>query len=247
VAPALYWDTDEPYHYVRLYRARRDGQDHELLIVGGEDHHTGQGGDAPLRWDRLERWARERWPRARKREFEWSGQVLEPVDGLAFIGRNPLDHANVYVATGDSGNGMTHGTIAGMLLADLIVGRENPYATLYDPSRRSVLALKEWIVEAATSTAPYSEWLTAGDVESVDDVRAGEGAVIRRGLRKIAVYRRPSGELVQLSATCPHLGCIVEWNASEKSWDCPCHGSRFTAEGRVVNGPALSDLSRHEG
>jgi Rieske Fe-S protein len=179
--------------------------------------------------------------------MQWSGQVLEPVDGLAFIGRNPLDHDNVYVATGDSGNGMTHGTIAGVLLTDLIMGRENRWTTLYDPARRSVRAIKEWIVEAATSTAPYGEWLTRGDVGSIDAIAPGDGAILRKGLRKIAVYRRASGEVVQLSAVCTHLGCIVEWNSSEKTWDCPCHGSRYTAEGRVVNGPALSDLARHEG
>jgi glycine/D-amino acid oxidase-like deaminating enzyme/nitrite reductase/ring-hydroxylating ferredoxin subunit len=245
VEKALFWDYADPYHYVRLQALGRDGA--EVLIVGGEDHHTGQADDADRRWASLERWARERWPMAGEVEFHWSGQVMEPVDGLAYIGRNPLDADNVFIATGDSGNGMTHGTIAGILLTDLIQGRPNPWATLYDPSRKSLRSAPEWVVEATRSTAPYAEWVTPGEVSSVDEVPVGEGAVLRRGLHKTAVYRDPAGRVVELSAVCPHLGCIVDWNHGEKTWDCPCHGSRFTAEGRVVNGPALGDLSPVEG
>lgn len=237
---ALYWDYADPYHYVRLQTVRPGA--HEVLIVGGEDHHTGQADDAEVRWSRLERWARHRWPMAKEVEFRWSGQVMEPVDGLAYIGRNPLDADNVFIATGDSGNGMTHGTIAGILLTDLIQGRPNPWAALYDPSRKSLRAAKDWVKEAAQSSAPYAEWLTPGEVASVDEISAGEGAVLRRGLTKVAAYRHPSGHVVELSAVCRHLGCIVAWNSAEKTWDCPCHGSRYTAEGRVVNGPATTDL-----
>ena len=244
VERALYWDYDEPYHYVRLQRPR--GAAHEVLIVGGEDHHTGQKDDGEERWARLEGWTRQRWPMAQEVEFRWSGQVMEPVDGLAYIGRNPLDADNVYIATGDSGNGMTHGTIAGMLLADLIQGRGNPWAGLYDPARMTPRATAEWIVEATHSSAPYAKWLTPGEVSSVDEIRPGEGALLRRGLTKVAVYRDPSGALVERSAVCKHLGCFVEWNSTEKSWDCPCHGSRFTADGRMVNGPAPEDLSPAE-
>jgi Rieske Fe-S protein len=239
VEKALYWDYADPYHYVRLQSL---GQSGEVLIAGGEDHHTGQKDDAEARWDRLERWTRERWPMAGEVEFRWSGQVMEPVDGLAYIGRNPLDEDNVFIATGDSGNGMTHGTIAGILLTDLIQDRANPWATLYDPSRKTLRAVKHWAVEAAHSTAPYADWVTPGEVSSVEDVAPGEGALLRRGLTKVAVYRDPSGRVVERSAVCRHLGCFVEWNSGEKTWDCPCHGSRYTAEGRVVNGPATTDL-----
>jgi glycine/D-amino acid oxidase-like deaminating enzyme/nitrite reductase/ring-hydroxylating ferredoxin subunit len=244
VERALYWDYDDPYHYVRLQSV---GAKEEVLIVGGEDHHTGQADDAEARWNRLERWARKRWPMAKEVAFHWSGQVMEPVDGLAYIGKNPLDEDNVFVATGDSGNGMTHGTIAGMLLTDLIQGRANPWATLYDPSRKTLRATKDWVVEAAHSTAPYAEWVKPGEVSSVDEIKAGEGAVLRRGLTKVAAYRDPTGRVVELSAVCRHLGCFVEWNSGEKTWDCPCHGSRYTAEGRVVNGPATTDLPPVEG
>ena len=245
VERALYWDYADPYHYVRLQTVAPAS--HDVLIVGGEDHHTGQADDAETRWSRLERWARHRWPMAKELEFRWSGQVMEPVDGLAFIGRNPLDADNVFIATGDSGNGMTHGTIAGVLLTDLIQGRANPWASLYDPSRKSLRAVKDWAVEAAHSTAPYADWLRPGEVSSVEEIAPGEGGILRRGLSKVAVHRDASGRLVERSAVCRHLGCLVEWNSGEKTWDCPCHGSRYTAEGRVVNGPASTDLPPAEG
>ncbi len=134
VSKALYWDTADPYHYVRL-QADSSNQAEDLLIVGGEDHKTGQADDADERYARLEAWARERFPTIWDVAFRWSGQVLETIDGLAFIGRNPRDAPNVFIASGDSGMGMTHGTIAGLLLTDLILGRANPWAALYDPAQ----------------------------------------------------------------------------------------------------------------
>jgi Rieske Fe-S protein len=174
--------------------------------------------------------------------FRWSGQVLEPADGLAFIGRNPMDKDNVYVATGDAGTGITHGTIAGWLLTDLIVGRANAWTDLYEPSRKSLRAVGEYAKENAHSAAAYAGWLKRGDVEAVEEIKPGEGAIVRRGLHMVAACRDASGKLTELSAVCPHLGCIVEWNTSERTWDCPCHGSRFHADGHVVNGPAQSGL-----
>jgi len=139
---ALYWDTEEPYHYVRL-QPGDEGMD--FVLVGGEDHKTGQANDGNERFARLEQWTRERFPQMGEVEYRWSGQVMEPVDGLAFIGRNPLDDDNVYIATGDSGQGMTHGTIAGMLLTDLIVGRPNPWTAVYDPARKPVMGVVNFI------------------------------------------------------------------------------------------------------
>jgi Rieske Fe-S protein len=167
---------------------------------------------------------------------------MEPVDGLAFIGRNAGSN-HLYIATGDSGNGMTHGTISGMLLADLIIGRDNPWRKAYDPARKSLKAAAEFTKENANVAAQYADWLTLGDVNGVQEVAAGEGAVIRHGLNKIAVYRELNGALSALDASCPHLGCIVQWNSAEKTWDCPCHGSRFDKKGQVVSGPAISGLS----
>ena len=174
----------------------------------------------------------------------WSGQIMEPIDGLAFIGRNP-GQDNVYIATGDSGNGMTHGAIAGLLISDLILGRENPWKSLYEPSRKSLRSIASFASENLNVAGQYKEHLTGGDEESVTAIASGTGAILRRGMRKIAVYRDEEGGLHHLSATCTHLGCVVEWNDSEKTWDCPCHGSRFDKkDGHVLNGPAVRALPR---
>jgi Rieske Fe-S protein len=172
-------------------------------------------------------------------EFVWGGQVMETIDGLAFIGRNPMDADNIYVATGDSGMGMTHGAIAGMLLSDLILGKENPWATLYDPTRKSLRGADTFAKENLNVAVQYGAWLTGGEVGSVDEIAAGSGAILRRGLSKVAVYRDDQGQLHERSAVCTHLGCIVQWNPAEKTWDCPCHGSRFNHGGQPINGPAL--------
>ncbi|HYD49127.1 MAG TPA: FAD-dependent oxidoreductase [Terriglobales bacterium] len=243
VPAMLLWDTEDPYHYVRLQSASDD--DHDLLIVGGEDHKTGQADDAADRYQRLENWTRQRFPQVESFAYRWSGQVLEPVDGLAFLGPNPLDK-NVYIATGDSGHGMTHGTIAGILLTDLITGKENPWAAVYDPSRKSLKAFTELARENLNVALQYTDHLTGGDVGSVEEIRAGSGAIVRRGLKKIAAYRDEHGVLHERSAICTHLGCVVQWNSGEKSWDCPCHGSRFATDGHVVNGPATAPLAKVE-
>ena len=238
IPPGLYWDTTDPYHYVRLQRYGTD----EYLVVGGEDHKTGQDDDPTPRYDRLVAWTRERFPAAGEVVTRWSGQVIEPADGLAFIGRNPGDE-NVYIATGDSGQGMTHGTIAGMLLTDLILGRDNPWAALYDPARKPTGELREYLKENLNVAKYYGEWLTPGDVKSADAIPPGEGAVLREGLTKVACYKDASGALTRRSAVCPHLGCFVHWNKVEKSWDCPCHGSRFQPDGTVIHGPSISNLA----
>lgn len=248
VTRALYWDTPDPYHYVRVEsinaKVKETGQteEYDLLIVGGEDHKTGQADDAGRRFAALERWTRTRFPMIEEVEFQWSGQVMEPIDSLAFIGRNPMDEDNVFIATGDSGNGMTHGTIAGMLLTDLIMGRENEWATLYDPTRKTLRALPEFASENLNVATQYAELITPGDVDSVKEIKPNDGAIIRHGLKKVATYRDETGALHERSAVCVHLGCIVAWNSKEKTWDCPCHGSRYDAYGKVFQGPANSNL-----
>jgi glycine/D-amino acid oxidase-like deaminating enzyme/nitrite reductase/ring-hydroxylating ferredoxin subunit len=245
----LLWDTEDPYHYIRLQTVKDDegNASHDVLIVGGEDHKTGQADDYDERFRCLEEWTRERFKEAGAVEYRWSGQVMEPVDGLGFIGRNPGDADNVYIATGDSGNGMTHGTIAGLLISDLIIGRENEWATLYDPARLSLRAGVEYARENLNAAAQLTDYVTPGEVESADEVEAGSGAVVRRGLKKVAVYRDDSGALHEFSAVCVHLGCIVDWNDKEKTWDCPCHGSRYSpTDGHAVNGPAISGLGPAE-
>jgi glycine/D-amino acid oxidase-like deaminating enzyme/nitrite reductase/ring-hydroxylating ferredoxin subunit len=242
VNKALFWDTLDPYHYVRLTNDEAAGAGQtELLIVGGEDHKTGQEDEAD-RFECLQAWARERFPEAGELVYQWSGQVLEPVDGLAFIGRNPLDADNVFIATGDSGNGMTHGTIAGMLLTDLITGRDNQWAELYNPARVKLLAASEFLSENLNVAAQYIDHLRGGDVDNYREIEPGEGAIVSHGLQKLAVYRDEQGRVHECSAICPHLGCVVQWNRVEKSWDCPCHGSRFDPLGVVLNGPANVNL-----
>ena len=243
VTKALYWDTVDPYHYVRVQSvSSEDGDHYDVLIVGGEDHKSGQADDGDQRHSRLEAWARERFPMIEGIEFRWSGQVMEPVDGLAFIGRNPGAPQNVYIATGDSGMGMTHGTIAGILITDLIMGRECAWTPLYDPSRKTLRASLEYVRENINVAAQYEDYLTGGDVGSPEEIAQSDGAIIRRGMLKLAVYRDEQGILHERSAVCPHLGCIVSWNSLEKTWNCPCHGSSFDRYGRVINGPANCDL-----
>ena len=242
VTRALYWDTGYPYHYARLQDAAAIGDgDDEILIIGGEDHRTGQTDDTTAHEMRLESWARERFPFITDIPYSWAGQVMQSIDGLAFIGHNPMDKDNVYVVTGDSGTGMTYATIAAILITDLIEGRKNPWQPLYEPSRKSLRAAPSYARAAARMVAQYAEWMTPG-VRNADEVRPDSGAVVQEGLGKVAAYREPNGTLHRMSAVCQHLGCIVRWNATEKSWDCPCHGSRYDRFGAVITGPANSDL-----
>jgi glycine/D-amino acid oxidase-like deaminating enzyme/nitrite reductase/ring-hydroxylating ferredoxin subunit len=237
---ALYWDTADPYHYVRLQHV--DGE--PVLIVGGEDHRTGETpGRDPF--DELLAWTQSRFS-VGEVLHRWSGQVLEPVDGLGYVGRSPGNDDNVFLITGDSGQGMTNSTLGGMLVRDLILGVENPWARLYDPSRITlrldpVAAYGRANLEVAMH---YGEWVTGAVISrKVDDIAPGSGAVVRRTGKPIAAYRDSAGALHMRSAVCTHLGCIVHWNQKETSWDCPCHGSRFAPTGEVLNGPASAPLA----
>ncbi|HEV7990208.1 MAG TPA: FAD-dependent oxidoreductase [Gemmatimonadaceae bacterium] len=241
VYDALYWDTPDPYHYVRLQPI-----DHarDALIVGGEDHKTAHEDDAGERFSCLEEWTRARWPVVQERIAQWSGQVLETNDYLAFIGKNPDGAEHVWIATGDSGMGMTHGTIAGLLLPTLLDGRAHPWAKEFDPKRITLHGreLGELAKENVDVAVQFGDYVTPGQVSDVDSIPRGEGRVIRRGAHKIAAFKDDAGVVHERSAACTHMRCIVDWNTAEKSWDCPCHGSRFDPYGKVLNGPALADL-----
>ena len=252
IKKALWWDTGNenvewvsyPYHYARL---QTYDEENDLLIVGGEDHKTGQEDAEDLtqedRYNKLISWTKERFPSAGEIVYKWSGQVLEPVDGIAYLGKNPGDE-NVYIITGDSGNGMTHGTIGGMLVCDLITGNENEWEKVYDPGRISIKATGDYLKEVGNMAAQYGDYLKAGDIKSQKELANGEGAVMNVGLHKVAVFKNEEGKVEAYTAICPHLGCVVQWNEGEKTFDCPCHGSRFTNEGVVINGPALSNLEK---
>lgn len=240
VPDALLWDTLDPYHYVRV--ATAGGA--TWLLVGGEDRKTGQDDAPAVRLEVLESWAREHFPMALDVGHRWSGQVIEPIDGLAFIGRNPGLSDNVHVVTGDSGNGLTHGTIAGMLIGDTILKGDSPLRALYAANRRNLRAADTYLRENLNFVPYYAEWVSDGEIEGLGELSKGEGAVLRKGLHKIAAWRDDTGGLHLHSAVCPHLGCVVHWNGAERSWDCPCHGSRFDAtDGHRLNGPAMRGLA----
>lgn len=241
---ALYWDTADPYHYVRV---QPSGPGRDLLIVGGEDRRAGEGPRGSEPWDRLLAWARERFSPGEV-THRWSGQVMEPIDGLAYIGRDPGDPDHLFLATGDSGHGMTHGTIAGILIAALVLGDDHPWAELYDPIRLRLRSTPALLGTGLHVVSKYAEWVagSAEEVDSADEVPRNGGRIVRRGGRPVAVYRDEAGTLHERSAVCTHLGCIVHWNDAQKSWDCPCHGSRFSPSGQVIHGPASKDLAPAE-
>lgn len=235
---ALYWDTLDPYHYVRL---QPDSASQDLVIIGGEDHKSGEADNGDERFAALERWARERLPDLGKITHRWSGQVMEPADYLALAGRNGSDKHR-YLATGDSGQGMTNGVIASMIISELIAEGNSKWAELFDPNRSMAHNLGDFVSENLTLLKSFSEYLTAGQMSSIKRLKAGEGGIFRKGLKKLAACRDQRGELHVQSAVCTHMGCIVRWNSLEQCWDCSCHGSQFDAAGRTLNGPAVAPL-----
>lgn len=247
ISKGLYWDTGDPYHYIRVCQLTSTDPDfatHFMLLIGGEDTRTGQDHEYEERFQNLKNWSKQRFPALKEITYQWSGQILEPVDSLAFIGRNPLDSKNVFIGTGDSGNGLTHGTIAGMLITDLIMGRTNPWEKIYDPSRKTLNAMGSFFEENLNTANQYLDWITPEKCHHEDQIERGTGSVIQNGIHKIAVYKDHQGNLYPLSARCTHFNGEVHWNPIENSWDCPCHGSRFDVNGEVLCGPALHGLEK---
>lgn len=238
---ALYWDTLEAYHYVRLQPL---SEEHDIVIIGGEDHKSGEADDGAQRFAALEVWSRARIPQMQEITHRWSGQVLEPVDYCGFVGRNPgNDH--VFMVSGDSGQGITNGIVAGMLISDLITTGDSPWREIYDPSRKvsGTSSLGEFVSENLTPVKNLAEYVTAGNIDSTEQLKPGEGGLYRSGLKKVAACRDLKGVLHARSATCTHLGCVVHWNSTEQCWDCPCHGSQFAPDGTALNGPATAALA----
>lgn len=254
VTDALWWDTgdqnskwpSQPYHYVRLQEL---DENYDLLICGGEDHKTGQEDDENLnqnqRYENLESWTKNRFPQVEEFVYRWSGQVMESIDSLGYMGRNPGDE-NIYIITGDCGNGMTHSTIGAMIIRDALKGIKNKYAALYDPARISFKTAGRFVDEGANMAKQYLDWILPSDLKEVENLATNEGGILTRGMNKIAVFKNKDNKVEAFSAVCPHLGCVVHWNNDEKSFDCPCHGSRFSTDGTVMNGPALTDLKKIE-
>jgi glycine/D-amino acid oxidase-like deaminating enzyme/nitrite reductase/ring-hydroxylating ferredoxin subunit len=240
VPRVLLWDTSSPYHYVRTAN-RSDSED--LLLVGGEDHRTGSPGDGRP-YEKLESWARGHYPSLGPIEHRWSGQVFEPSGGLGFVGGSTAGSPQFY-STGHSGNGLTHGTLSAVLLAFLLRDGEHDHewGSIFDPGRMTFDAALQVARQGVAAVAGLGERFTAEELHSSDQVLPGTAAVVGRGNARRAVYREPGGRLWECSALCTHMGCVVRWNSAERSWDCPCHGSRFDASGRVLEGPASQDLA----
>jgi glycine/D-amino acid oxidase-like deaminating enzyme/nitrite reductase/ring-hydroxylating ferredoxin subunit len=232
----LFYDMEEPYHYVR----RHPGPGGDVLIVGGYDHRSGDGTDTTEPYAKLEAWTREHFD-VTDRVAQWSGQVFEPVDGLPLVGANPgADHS--WVITGLSGNGMASGTLGAVLCSDLVLGKKTAWAELFSPSRIKPVAQAKDLAKHAASVGGYmvadrvKAWL------SQKPVGPHEGAVMREGAHTVAAYNDGT-QVHVLSPVCPHAGCYVKFNRAEECWDCPCHGSRFAGDGKLLSGPAVSDLS----
>jgi glycine/D-amino acid oxidase-like deaminating enzyme/nitrite reductase/ring-hydroxylating ferredoxin subunit len=239
VEDALFYDSGEVYKYVRLTEC--DEKD-DYMVVGGGDHKVGQG-DTIAPFKELEEWTRSRFPQATTVDYKWSGQVFEPVDHVAFIGKNQ-GKKHTYIITGDSGNGLTHGVIAGRLIADEITGEKNPWASLYNPSRLAsiVKSLPSLISHDVQINAQYKRFLQS-DIKDIEDLAPGDGGVLNpTGSKPLAVYKDDGGQVHKFSALCPHLKGVVCWNSAEKSWDCPVHGSRFSKDGVQLMGPAKAGL-----
>lgn len=240
VPDALWWDTADPYHYVRVDPAR----DHDVVIVGGEDHKTGHASDTESCFRRLEAYLSGRVPGVQL-THRWSGQVIETPDGLPYVGAT-ADHE--YAATGFAGNGLTFGTLAAMLMTDAIAGRANPWADLFDVSRKA-LGRSLWDYVKENTDYPYymiRDRFAGAEAKSLRAVRRGEGKIVERDGQKVAAYRDDAGAVMLRSAICTHMGCTVAWNKAERTWDCPCHGSRFRTDGSVLAGPAGAPLAKVE-
>lgn len=237
-ADGLFWDMEDPYHYINSFE--KDGE--RFFLIGGADHKTG-GDDFPEQsYLALESYVRSNF-KVKDIRYRWSAQYYEPVDGLPFIGRAPLS-PSVYVATGFDGNGLVLGTVAGISIAETILGLPNAWERLFNPGR---LKLAESILEVAREAVKNAahfigDRFTAEPVADFSTIRNGEGEVVLIDGDRIAAYRDDTGTLHTLSATCTHTGCIVKWNSAESTWDCPCHGGRFTALGDILEGPPLAPL-----
>jgi glycine/D-amino acid oxidase-like deaminating enzyme/nitrite reductase/ring-hydroxylating ferredoxin subunit len=237
VPDALFWDTADPYRYLRIER----GDGHDVVVFGGEDHKTGQAGDPLARFDRLEASLRALVPDA-EMSHRWSAQVIETPDGLPCMGETAPGQ---FVATGFAGNGMTFGTLGGMMAADAALGRTNPWQPLFDVDRTKLRG-GVWDYLRENKDYPYymiRDRFAGAEGRTLRAVPRGEGRILDLDGRRVAAYRASNGDVTLRSPICTHMGCTVGWNAAGRSWDCPCHGSRFSPTGEVIAGPAESPLS----
>jgi glycine/D-amino acid oxidase-like deaminating enzyme/nitrite reductase/ring-hydroxylating ferredoxin subunit len=237
---ALFWDTSDPYNYLRVDRH----PDHDYVIFGGADCKTGQEKNAEEVFPKLEQELQRILPNAAV-QHRWLGQVIETDDGLPFIGEN---EGQQFIATGFCGNGFTLGTLSAMMATDRYLDRKNPWFDLFAVNRKQFHG-GTWRYLSENLDYPYymvRDRLARSEGTSTDDIKIGDGKILRLSGRKVAAYRGEDGKVILLSPVCTHLKCIVRWNAADNTWDCPCHGSRFKPGGEVFSGPAESPLEKLE-
>lgn len=237
---AQYWDNLDPYHFVRLVKSPGN-HEYDLLLVGGEDQRVGKVDNELQKYDSLLSWAEKHFPIESRILHRWSAQTIETFDRMPLIGKTLGDTENIQIITGDSGTGLTHGTLGAMITTDNILGRENPYATLFSASRGRLKDPINWIHQNLKSVAEYRDWLS---LSKSGAVKPSEGRIIQSGVGKRAIYKDENGKVSEFSAVCPHLGAVMRWNEAEKTFDCPAHGSRFCPKGNRLNGPAACGLSK---
>jgi glycine/D-amino acid oxidase-like deaminating enzyme/nitrite reductase/ring-hydroxylating ferredoxin subunit len=233
---ATFWDTVDPYHYLRVDRH----PDHDYAVFGGEDHKTGQVTDTEKRYAPLVAKLKKIAPQA-EIDHRWSGQVIATHDALPYIGQNAEGQ---FIATGYSGNGITFGTTAAMMARDWVTGAKNPWADLYHVDRK-LIKLGAWDYLRENADYPYymiKDRLAGAEADSVRGLKPGDGMIVKSRGKKVAAYRDKKGDVHKVSAICTHMGCVVHWNSAEQTWDCPCHGSRFQPTGEVIAGPAEDPL-----
>jgi glycine/D-amino acid oxidase-like deaminating enzyme/nitrite reductase/ring-hydroxylating ferredoxin subunit len=235
----LAYDMYDPYHYYRTQNV--DGK--KYLIVGGEDHKTAHEENTEGCFNRLAAHVRKYFD-VKEIAFKWSSQYFEPADGLAYIGHLPGNPDNVLVATGYGGNGMTYSHMAALTLTDLIVKGESEFAKLFDPDRlKPIAGFANFIKENADVVKEFiGKRLSKEKLNELSDIAPGEAKLVKYEGKSLALYKDEEGEIHAVSPVCPHAKCAVGWNSAEKSWDCPCHGSRFTIDGEVLTGPATQGL-----
>ncbi len=235
----LAYDMYDPYHYYRTQEV--DGK--KYLIAGGEDHKTAHEENTENCFRKLEAHVREYF-NVDQVAFKWSSQFFEPADGLAYIGHLPGNPENVYVATGFSGNGMTYSHIAAITLTELITKKESEYGKLFHPGRiKPVAGFANFVKENVDVVKEFiGKRLDLEKIESLGSIAHGQGKVVKYEGKSLALYKDEAGELHAVSTVCPHAKCSVGWNSAEKSWDCPCHGSRFSVDGEILTGPARQGL-----
>jgi len=240
----MFINADGPAHSWRSQPAPDGG---ELVIVGGMEHRTGEDVDTRRHYRDLEAYARSVYP-LRSVDYRWSAQDYITIDGVPYIGPLAAGHENVYIATGFRKWGMTNGTAAATIITDMIRGRASPWAEVYAPDRfKPAAAVRRFLVHNIDVAEKYIGGAISRPAGDLADVRPGEGRILMLEGKKAGVFRDREGRVHAVNPTCTHLGCIAAWNSAEETWDCPCHGSRYDADGRVIHGPAVKDLKPRGG